>query len=381
MSEVQYNDPYAAEPSPELGVIEAAGMAWRLFRGRLGRLWLFALVMNLILMGAEMLASCCGGVVPGIGMCVSFGLQGAVALFFGPQLTAGLVFGLRQTIDGDPVRIGNLFSAFRWRYWESLVAIVPAMILWGVAGLCLIVVAIAAFGGYLMATINTMTAQSFSGPAPAGAALPSVMTFVLAGAAALLVIIATYMAQAFFFFTTVSVWDCRQRYWEIITTSVELAKNHFASVVGAVALFGTVFFFGVFLPAAAVAGGIIGLSFLISGSPAATGPAEVGPGSGLFGGEFPFLWVLVFVVPAYLVFQIIYGCLIGAWQVWCQFTAIYLYRSWRGEPLSREPLVISPDGLLLTDSALEEAGPPASPLWQEPPPPSDGGPPLPPSYK
>jgi len=162
----------------------------------------------------------------------------------------------------------------------------------------------------------------------------------------LLVIIAAIVAQLFFLFTTVAVWDCRGRYWEIIRSSATLVNRHLAAVLGLAILFGAIFFFGVILPALVAGGAIIVPSALqLRG----ISPESMTP-------EF-----IISVGAGIILFYIILGCLVGPWQVWYESTLICLYRSWRSEPLARRPLEVSPDGKLLLETKPEEIQPPAAP--------------------
>ncbi len=187
-----------------LGVFDALGLGWQLLKADFWKLWLAAFVVTIIQSGVSMF-----GAIPYLGACVSL----AAGLFLYPQLMAGLFFVVRQRIDGVPVDVGNAFEGFRSRYWQSLVATLPAMIVGFVFGLLI--------GG--TALVGAMMAE---GEADPEAVMPLIVVVVLVAAVVVAVIC------LFFMFALVAVWDCPASGWEAVRVSIRLVRENFLSALG-----------------------------------------------------------------------------------------------------------------------------------------------------
>jgi hypothetical protein len=235
MSETYAYEPGATQAPPsELGVMGATRLGWRLLWSQFWMLWLLAFVEIVLGFAGQMVAQCFG-MVPFCGMFLGMAVQLIIAVFATPVLAAGLVFAIRQKIDGDGVRIGNLFAAFRWRYWESVVSNLPTLGIWMTAWTLVAVMGFFLFFGVIIAAGRGGPDHLFDkGIGP----LVSLIAIGAAGTAAILG--AAMVAQLFFLFPLVALWDTPGRYWEILRVSVVLAKRHFLSVLGFVLLFGLI---------------------------------------------------------------------------------------------------------------------------------------------
>jgi hypothetical protein len=293
-----------------LGVMEAVRMGWRLLRSDFWRLWLVALVLTAILMGAQIVCQCFG-IVPLVGGLISAGISLAVALFAQPALESGLFYAIRQKIDGAGARVENLFAAFRWRYWETVVAALPGF---GLGFAALLVIAVAGLIGFLV--IMGVTDGNPEGLFEDW----DVATPYLVIGAGVLIVLAVVLAAAilalFLVFVLLAVWDFPQRFWAPIAASLRLVRGHFWSVLGLAMLFGLVYA-ATFLVSVLPAGGLAGAGALLEQN------WDRGPP----------VTFLIFLAGGFLLFYPLWVFMLCAVAVWWHATIIYLYRAWSGQPL------------------------------------------------
>jgi len=267
-----------------LGVMDAISMGWRLLKSDFWRLWLVVLVLCLIQVGLSGVGS-----IPYLGACVSL----ATAVFVQGPLAAGLFFAIRRRIDGAAAEVGNLFAGFQYRYWQSVVAnlIVIGIVLGMILALGLVVGAIVGVGAAIT--------DGFRGSEPP---VFLIIALVVVGVPALVAMIAVGLH---FLFVFLAVWDYPRSGWQAIKASVRTVWANFWSVVGLQFLF-FIIWMAVVLP--------FGLLLAVG-----------------LGIESEVLRAIL----AVLVLVCAIGCifLFPAIVVWQHATAIYLYRSWTGQPL------------------------------------------------
>jgi hypothetical protein len=309
MSSISSAEVPPAPPAGPLGVVGAMGMGWRLLKSDFWRLWLLALALNLILVAGVMVGQCLG-VVPIIGACFSSIVSMAIGIFVQPALMAGLFFAIRQKIDGAGVRLDNLFAAFRWRYWESVVGGLPALVIGFGVGLVMLLMAGA---GYLVVMGISdgdpeRLFRNWDDPTP----------YILIGVgvlALLLLVLVAALLQLFLIFVFLAVWDFPGKFWAPIATSLRLVLGHFWSVLGLVVLFGLIGM-GAFLVAAVPGGALAGAGALAQAD-----------------WSQPPVQFLVLLGIGFLLFLAAELLLMCGLSVWCHSALIYLYRFWRGQPL------------------------------------------------
>jgi hypothetical protein len=318
-----------------LRVMEAVGMGWRLLKSDFWRLWVLVLVFNLLVLAGVMVGQCLG-IVPIIGACFSCLAGIAMSLFVQPALDAGLFYAIRQKIDGAEARLDNLFAAFRWRYWESVVGGLPALAIGLAIGMAML-----ALGGVGWLMVMRMAGGD---PERVFSQWEAAPPYALIGVAALVflaLILVASILRLFLVFIFLAVWDFPGRYWDPIAASLRLVWAHFWSVLGLFVLFaliGLAAFLIAIIPGGAIAGaGALALKSW--NEPPVTFVILLGIG-GLF-----FALVSVFT-----------ACGIG---VWFYGAVIHLYRAWRGQPLV-QPVIFPWQA-----SASGEA--PAAPEADEPP--------------
>jgi len=268
----------------ELGVVEALGMGWRLMKADFWTLWTVAIVLILLLMASS---------------CVPFGSFVAF-----PPLAAGFVYVLARRIDGGAVQTGNLFEGFRRRFSESLLSMLPLLIVWAV----LWIVEIAVYVAFLLPAIM-LNSSSTGGH---GGEMNPMMAaaFGIFGLVIMLVFIAVAVFQMFFLFAPMAVWDRPKAGWEAAKDSMRLVRSHFWSVLG-FCLLGFLIF---------IAAEFAGLLACCIG--------------------------IIFTIPAV--------------YVWLGASAIYLFRSYTGQPIVQPlaPGEPAPDVGPLSPTSVE---PPAGP--------------------
>ena len=299
-------------PAGPLGVVGAMGMGWRLLKSDFWRLWLLALALNLILVAGAMVGQCLG-VVPIIGACCSSIVSMAIGIFVQPALMAGLFFAIRQKIDGADVRLDNLFAAFRWRYWESVVGGLPALVIGFGVGLVMLLMAGA---GYLVVMAISdgdpehlsRLFRDWDDPTP----------YILIGVgvlALLLLVLVAALLQLFLIFVFLAVWDFPGKFWAPIATSFRLVWTHFWSVLGLFVLF-------------ALVGLAASLIAIIPGG------AIAGAGAlAMRSWDEPAVTSFILFGISLLVCMLVIVFLVCGISVWYHSSLIYLYRFWRGQPL------------------------------------------------
>ena len=316
-------------PPPSLRACEGSGMAWRLLKSDFWRLWLLALVMNAIVFGAGLVGQCFG-VVPLIGGCISATVGLAMALFLQPALQAGLFYAIRQKIDGADAKVENVFAAFRWRYWESVVGQLPSFAVGMAVALVLVVmVLVVVFVVWGMTNGNPEELLNRSDAA-------TLWVFIGGCALALLaVVVAAWICQLFLVFILLAIWDLPGKYWEPIATSLSLVKAHFWSVFGLGIRF-LLMVLVAFVLAAIFGGAVAGIGALAETDWHGT----------------PTTFIICAVIGALLLYVVL-GLLMCGVLVWYHAALIYLYRSWRGQPLVQsvrfpwevdEPAAAAPPG-------------------------------------
>lgn len=292
-----------------LRVMEAVGMGWRLLKSDFWRLWLLVLAMNLIL-GAGAMVGQCLGIVPIIGACFSCLAGIAMSIFAEPALQAGLFYAIRQKIDGAEARLDNLLAAFRWRYWESVVGGLPTYAIWLAIGMAML-----AIGGVGYVMVMRMSGGD---PERVFSQWEGAPPYALIGVGALVILLvglAAVVLQLFLIFVFLAVWDFPGRFWRPIATSIRLVRAHFLPVLGTGALFLLIYIGSVLialLPGGAVAG---------AGALAERNWHDT-----------PVTFIICTVIGGllFLAADLFLVCSAGAWY---HGVLIYLYRSWRGQPL------------------------------------------------
>ena len=244
-------------PAGGLGIMDALGMGWRLMKADFWQLWTVAIVLILLFMASS---------------CVPFGYFVAF-----PPLAAGFVYVLARRIDGGAVQTGGLFEGFRQRFSESLLSMLPLLIVWAV----LWIVEIAVYVAFLLPAI--MLGESSRGGHGDEADMMMAAAFGILGLVIVLVSIAVAVFQMFFLFAPMAVWDRPKAGWEAAKDSMRLVRSHFWSVLGFCLLALLIF----------VAAEIAGILACCIG--------------------------LIFTIPAV--------------YVWLGASAIYLFRSYTGRPL------------------------------------------------
>ncbi len=244
-------------PAATLGVVDALGMGWRLMKADFWPLWTVALVLILLFMASS---------------CVPFGYFVAF-----PPLAAGFVYVLARRIDGGAVQTGNLFEGFRQRFSESLLSMLPLIIVWAVFWIAYMVVYFALMFPAIMLSESSRGGHGGEMDPRMAAA------FVIFGLVVMLVSIVVAVFQMFFLFAPMAVWDRPKAGWEAGKDSMRLVWSHFGSVLG-FCLLGVLIF---------IAAEIAGFLACCIG--------------------------IIFTIPAV--------------YVWLGASAIYLYRSYTGRPL------------------------------------------------
>jgi len=265
--------PSTQPPAPVgggLGVMDAVGMGWRVLMDDFWQLWLVGLVAMLI-PGAINFVGNLIGMIPFVGILGSC-IAIAVAIFVQPAFSAGLFFAVRRRIDGNPTQVNDVFEGFRQRYWQSVVAMLPPLGVGLVGGIIAVGIAGAVLVLGFGVSGNHMNDDKM------------IAAILVSAAAASPVIIALILVSLLFLFSFLAVWDHPESGWEAVKDSVRVAKAHYLSVLGFTLLF-----------------------------------AAIGIGAWLLG-----------------ILALCIGCMVTmpAMSIWSTATAIYLYRSWTGRPLT-----------------------------------------------
>ena len=216
MTEFPETDMYEDLPGgAAVGVMEALGMGWRLVMTDFWPIWLVGLVAFAIQMG-------CGlpGAIPYIGACI----QLAVAIFVQPPLIAGLFYAVRNSIDGSPAQVGEVFEGFRQRYWQSVVTIILPLVV-GFVGTLLI-------GGIIAGAVVIGD--------EAGGDEEAIVAVLLSLIIVIPLLIVMFLVGLLFMFSLVAVWDHPESGWEAVKDSVRIVKAHLMSCVGYAILCGLI---------------------------------------------------------------------------------------------------------------------------------------------
>jgi len=274
----------------DLGVIEAMRMGWRLLMADFWMLWLLAFVKGAVEMGIG-LVTCC--------LCC---LAPLVGFFVEPPLMAGLFRGVKRRVDGGPVDVGDLFSAFPMCYWSSVLAGLPVVAIDAVAAVAQNVAQTSIRLPIQIAhplAVEFGTSEEEKVLVVLGTLAAGGLVALLATAVALVLIGARFLFQ----FALLALWDTPASGVEALKTAAGFIKTRFWSVLGLAVLF-------VLLQ---VAAGIVGLLACVVG--------------------------LLITVPAV--------------TAWYYITMVYLYRSWTGQPLvqpiAEEPPAYDPGPMQPTD--------------------------------
>ncbi len=198
-----------------LGVMDAVRMGWRLLMADFWPIWLIGLVAFAIQMG-------CGlpGAIPYIGACI----QLAVAIFVQPPLIAGLFYAIRNSIDGSPAQVGEVFEGFRQRYWQSVVTVILPLVI-GFVGTLLI-------GGIIAGAV--VIGDEAGGDEEIAVAVLLSLIIVIP------LFIVMFLVGLLFMFSLVAVWDHPESGWEAVKDSVRIVKAHLMSCVGYALLCGLI---------------------------------------------------------------------------------------------------------------------------------------------
>jgi len=194
-----------------LGVFDALGLGWRLMASDFWRLWLVALVLMLVVMGASV-----------------FGLPATILVV--PPLVAGLFYVLGRRMDGHPTGVADLFTGFKKRFGESVIAYLPVSLGSIVFG---VVFTLATW--LLMGLCFAVAAAAEGEEAVVGV---TVVVGILVGAGLYVCLIAGLsLLVVFFYFVPAAVWDYPGSGWEAAKASMGLVRDHFLSMLGLLVVF------------------------------------------------------------------------------------------------------------------------------------------------
>ena len=246
-----------------LGVIDAYRLGWRFMKKDFWRHWLLAFVFLLLLMAS--------GFVP-------FG-----QFIAGPPLAAGFLYVLMQRIDGRASGVGGLFEGFKQRFAQSIVSLLPVLIVWFV----LTIIYLAAY--FVLVFPILMSAGPDHSPDMQKYFSVFIPFMVVANISGIVVSV----FYLFFVFAPLAVWDCPRSGWEAAKVSMRMVRDRFWSVLG----------FGVL-------GWLIGLLFSLG------------------------------VIACYI--GIFFTAPIA--MLWFGSALVYLYRSWTGRPVVQPTAAMAAEG-------------------------------------
>jgi hypothetical protein len=146
-------------------------------------------------------------------------IQIASAVFVNPPLHAGLAYAVLRKIDGDPADVGNLFEAFRSRYWPSVLVTLPVMGLY-LAGVIVLVVGVVIF---------MVVRQSLNAAAQQMAVT---LGFIVLVPVVLVAIIVVMFMTSAIWFALVELWDGPASGWAAFVAGLRVAKDNFGSTLG-----------------------------------------------------------------------------------------------------------------------------------------------------
>ena len=185
-----------------LGVMDAYRLGWRFMKKDFWQHWLLAFVFLLLLMVS--------GFVP-------FG-----QFIAGPPLAAGFMYVLMQRIDGRTLGVGGLFEGFKQRFAQSIVSLLPVLIVW-------FVLAVIYMMAYFVLIFPILMSAGPDHPPDMQKFLSVFIPFmVVAGIGGILVSV----FYLFFIFAPLAVWDCPQSGWEAAKVSMRMVRERFWSVLG-----------------------------------------------------------------------------------------------------------------------------------------------------
>jgi len=185
-----------------LGVIDAYRLGWRFMKKDFWQHWLLAFVFLLLLTAS--------GFVP-------FG-----QFIAGPPLAAGFMYVLMQRIEGRALGVGGLFEGFKQRFAQSIVSLLPVLIVGFVLWIIYIVVSFILMFPILMS----------AGPDHSPDMERFLIAFIPFVVVANIVGILVGVFQLFFIFAPLAVWDCPQSGWEAAKVSMRMVRDRFWSVLG-----------------------------------------------------------------------------------------------------------------------------------------------------
>ena len=185
-----------------LGVMDAYRLGWRFMKKDFWQHWLLAFVFLLLLIAS--------GFVP-------FG-----QFIAGPPLAAGFMYVLMQRIDGRALGVGGLFEGFKQRFAQSIVSLLPVLIVW-------FVLAVIYMMAYFVLIFPILMSAGPDHPPDMQKFLSVFIPFmVVAGIGGILVSV----FYLFFIFAPLAVWDYPQSGWEAAKASMRMVRERFWSVLG-----------------------------------------------------------------------------------------------------------------------------------------------------
>jgi len=206
----QVRDVQSGAVDRRLSVMECVSMGWALITQDFWAVWLVGLVMMAISLGVGLF-----GMLPLIGSVIQIG----VMFFVTPPLQAGLAYAMLRKIDGGPAEVGNLFEAFRSRYWPSVLVMLPVM------GLYLVTIIAVVAGVFVFATMH----RSLSTTAQHTATMLGV---VLLGVVLLIAILVAAFLTSAVWFAFVEMWDGPTSGWPAFVAGLRVAKDNLGSTLG-----------------------------------------------------------------------------------------------------------------------------------------------------
>jgi hypothetical protein len=234
----QVRDIQSGTVDRKLRVMECIGMGWDLIKQDLWPIWTVGLVFLAVGFGVGLL-----GVIPIIGPL----FQLAATFLVNPPLQAGLAYAMLRTIDGRPAEAGDLFEAFRSRYWQSILVMLP------VIGLYLVVMIVMVAGVFGLVFVG----QAMSHEVPPVLKIVGIALGVLA--VLIFIAIAMFVTSAVWF-AYIEMWEGPATGWSALMTGLRVAKDNLAPTLGMAGMLGLLGF------AAALAGMLalcVGLIFTI----------------------------------------------------------------------------------------------------------------------
>jgi uncharacterized membrane protein len=210
----QLRDIQSGTVDRKLRVMECIGMGWDRIKQDLWPIWTVGLVFLGISTGLALL-----GFIPIIGSL--FRLAGAI--FVTAPLQAGLAYATLRTIDGRPAEAGDLFEAFRSRYWQAIVVMLPV---WGLYLVVVIIVGAGVFAFMLMS--RSVSADSRQALTFVGIAL-GILAFLI------FLVVALFVTSAVRF-AYIEMWDGPATGWSALMTGLRVAKDNLGPTLGMVIL-------------------------------------------------------------------------------------------------------------------------------------------------